>query len=208
LDLQQIWRCLLILVGEMSTLFTGQETRPEFVHRIGADGCISFVNANWAQFGRENGLETEASAVIGQPLLRAISDLETRHLYEALIQRVRGSRDVMQFGYRCDSPDRRRWLQMHMRWLPGTDEVEFASVLIRSERRPSVPLLDNKQRRSAELLSMCSWCKQILAEQSWVEVEQAVARLRLFTEEALPRISHGICPSCSERLGGVTQESA
>ncbi len=190
----------------MSTQFANQETRPDFVHRIGADGCISFVNRNWVRFGQENGLDAGASAIIGQPLLRAISDPQTRHLYEVLIQRVRGSTEVVQFGYRCDSPDRRRWLQMRIGWLQDADEVEFASVLTRSETRPPVALLEAERRRSAQLLSMCSWCKQVLAEQSWVEVEEAVTRLRLFTEETLPRISHGICPSCSEHLHGFTLE--
>jgi hypothetical protein len=187
---------------------SAQETRPEFVHRIGADGCVRFVNAEWAQFGRENGLATTASAVIGQPLLAAISDAETRHLYQVLIERVRGSDEMMEFGYRCDSPDCRRWLQMRMRWLEEANEVEFASVLLRSERRETVALLDIGQQRSRDLLSMCSWCKQVLAEQSWVEVEQAIARLQLFADRALPRISHGICPTCSERLCAITLESA
>lgn len=192
----------------MSQPNRAQESRPDFVHRIGTDGCISYVNADWVRFGRENGLETAASAVIGRPLLTAISDAETRHLYQVLIERVRGADEIVEFGYRCDSPDCRRWLQMRMRWLESTDEVEFGSLLLRRERRAPVALLDLSQQRSRDLLSMCSWCKQVLAEQSWVEVEQAIVRLQLFANRALPRISHGICPSCSERLCGITLESA
>lgn len=192
----------------MSQPSRAQESRPDFVHRIGTDGCISYVNADWVRFGRENGLETAASAVIGRPLLTAISDAETRHLYQVLIERVRGADEIVEFGYRCDSPDCRRWLQMRMRWLESTDEVEFGSLLLRRERRAPVALLDLSQQRSRDLLSMCSWCKQVLAEQSWVEVEQAIVRLQLFANRALPRISHGICPSCSERLCGITLESA
>jgi hypothetical protein len=44
-----------------------------------------------------------------------------------------------------------------------------------------------------------------MSEVRWVEVETAIAELDLFGQVPLPRISHGICPSCSENLHGGFQ---
>ncbi|MBK5930036.1 hypothetical protein [Halochromatium salexigens] len=172
------------------------------MHRIDADGRIRYVSADWLAFAAENDYPTTAEAELGRPLFSAIVDEETRHIYALLIQRARASRRTLQFGYRCDSPDQRRWMRMHMRYLANSDEVEFSSRLLRVQARPRVPLLERPQEQphSHRVLSMCSWCKAVLAEQAWVEVEQAVKQLQLFTMEAMPRISHGICPDCSQRL--------
>ncbi len=173
-----------------------------YVHRIDAGLCISFVCPEWLAFASENGYDTSAQAELGRPLFSAIVDEETRHLYKVLIQRARSSRHPLEFSYRCDSPDRRRWMRMQMRYLADSDEVEFASRLLRTEERPHMPLiaLDHKRPVSERMLSMCSWCKSVLAEQAWVEVEEAVRQLRIFASDAMPRISHGICPDCSKRL--------
>ena len=173
-----------------------------FVHRIDADGRISYVSAEWLAFAARNDYPTSAEAELGRPLLSVIADAETRHLYALLIQRARASKRTVQFGYRCDSPDQRRWMRMHMRHLAETDEIEFSSRLLRAQTRPRVLLLEPEQGQShsQRVLSMCSWCKAVLAEHAWVEVEQAVLRLGLFAMEAMPRISHGICPACSQRL--------
>lgn len=173
-----------------------------YVHRIDADRRISFVSTEWLAFASDNGYETSAQAELGRPLFSAIADEETCHIYKFLIQRARSSQHPLEFGYRCDSPDRRRWMQMQMRYLADTDEIEFASRLLRTEPRPLVPLiaLDRMRPSSQQNLSMCSWCKSVLTEQAWVEVEEAVRQLRLFATDAMPRISHGICPDCSKRL--------
>ncbi len=80
-------------------------------------------------------------------------------------------------------------------------QVEFSSRVLLIERREPMDLFSaNRTNRTDDILSVCSWCKAVLADQAWLEVEQAVMRLRLFAADALPRISHGICPACSERL--------
>jgi hypothetical protein len=72
---------------------------------------------------------------------------------------------------------------------------------LRLETREPVALLDSGlAERSGDVLMVCSWCKAVEAGHVWVEVEQAVERLDLFAPEALPPISHGICPDCSERM--------
>ena len=89
-----------------------------------------------------------------------------------------------------------------MRHLRGSDEIEFASELLHEEPRATVALLRPPQASSTSerVLSMCSWCKSVLAERAWVEIEQAIIKLGLFSGNGMPRISHGICPGCKNRL--------
>ena len=89
---------------------------------------------------------------------------------------------------------------MRMTILPLPDKgLEFRSELLREEPRPKVDLLDPALPRGTDFLEMCSWCKKVKAP-DWVEVEEGVARLGLFQEPGLPRVSHGICPDCSRVL--------
>lgn len=186
-----------------------ESTNTTYVHRVDAGLRISFVSAEWLAFAAENGYETTAAAELGRPLFSVILDEETRHIYKLLIQRARLTHEALHFAYRCDSPDYRRWMQMQMRYLTGSDEIEFASQLLRAEPRSTMPLVAANQgpQGSQRALSMCSWCKSVLAEQAWVEVEQAVKQLRLFAADAMPRITHGICPDCSKRLLSLESSS-
>jgi hypothetical protein len=48
---------------------------------------------------------------------------------------------------------------------------------------------------------MCSWCKKIDAgNNTWLEIEDAIKVLNLFTEERMPQISHAICDACLGNL--------
>jgi hypothetical protein len=168
-----------------------------FIYRIDASDRVSFANEAWYEFARENGAASlNAAAVIGQPLGGFLSDEETRHLFEVLIQKVRRTRMTMVFPYRCDSPDRRRFLELTVvPFLPA--EVEFRSRLVREERREPVSLLATETARTDEYLSMCGWCKKVhLPDDRWAEVEEAVRELDLFAKPYQPQITHTICPQC------------
>lgn len=174
-------------------------TPGDYVHRIDSDGRISFVNDAWLAFAEENGWP-EAERVLDSSLMPQIADRETRHIYQLLIDRVRRGGHEARFPYRCDSPDCRRLLEMRVSGL-ASGEVEFRSRVLRLEPREPVGLLDARHgNRSSDMLIICSWCKSVLADQAWVEVEQAVRRLAILTERALPQISHGICPGCLQRM--------
>lgn len=171
----------------------------EFICRVDARDRIAFVDANWTQFAVENGLaHLTAEEVAGVPLWRYVSDVTTRHFYDILLQRVRRTGRSIAVPFRCDAPDRRRFMCMTI--LPLADgALEFRSELLREEPRPKVDLLDTAFPRGPNFVEMCSWCKKVKAP-DWVEVEEGVARLGVFDEPRLPRVSHGICPDCSRVL--------
>jgi hypothetical protein len=76
------------------------------------------------------------------------------------------------------------------------------SARLRSEeeRDASQPLLDPDAPRGGGTLLMCGWCDRFEVDGEWVEVEEAARRLGLFERSEMPRLSHGICPECSDLL--------
>jgi hypothetical protein len=70
--------------------------------------------------------------------------------------------------------------------------------------RERVELLDVGVSRDSDLVTMCSWCRRVLAaEDRWKEVEIAIQLLGLFEGDSLPGISHGVCPECYARVMAV-----
>lgn len=169
----------------------------EIVYRIDIRDHICLVSDEWNSFLRENTPFTGAfPTYLGTRLWNHLGDPTTIHLYQAMVANVRRTKKESTVPFRCDAPDRRRFMEMHISCLDdGT--VEFRSVTLREETRVWVPLLDMRARFSGAMLRMCSWCKKVTLP-DWVEVEEAVHRLQLFENETVPRISHTICPSCSE----------
>mgnify|MGYP003786188243 CR=1 FL=1 len=173
-----------------------------FVYEIDRGDCIVSVSGNWDGFLRENqGAENTARGrVIGTPLWAFIAGDEPRHLYKAILKAVRAKGRPAAVRFRCDAPDRRRFLELRI--LPRPEAgIRFESEIIRTEPRPRMDLLAGGAPGAQSLLSMCSVCKKIaVAPSRWEEVETAVNTLSLFDQQRLPRISHGLCPACYEIL--------
>jgi hypothetical protein len=170
-------------------------------YQVDAQGRITFVDERWMAFARENAAPryADTATLYGMPLLSFICDSTTKHIYTVLMDRVRRERVTMRVPFRCDAPDRRRWLELTL--TPQPDEgIAFESRTLRVEPRERVVITE--QARGAEaLMRMCSWCKRVAVPgAAWVEVEEAVARLRLFGDEDVPQITHGICPGCVTRF--------
>lgn len=138
--------------------------------------------------------------ILGHDLLASFADGTVRELYASMIRHVRSGKAV-RFDYRCDAPDRRRTFTMEIR--PRADgEVEFVSALRQETARAPVVLLQPGVPRDKErFIRLCSWCQSVaMPEGHWLAVEEAVAALRLLEEAVLPRITHGMCPACYDRI--------
>jgi hypothetical protein len=172
----------------------------QFIHRIDRQDRICFVNRAWLAFAEENDWETSAEEVLGCDILSQIADARTRHVYRLLIDRIRDRRCPAKFRYRCDSPARRRFMEMRMN-VAKNGQVEFLSRVLRIEQREPIAVLDAARRqRSGGVLPICSWCKAVWVETAWVELEEAMKRTDILARAPLPPLSHGICPACSERM--------
>lgn len=173
----------------------------EFIYRIDRDDIIVFANEHWYHFARENGVNTlNPDTVIGRSLWSFIENIETQHLFQVLLKKIRQTGLSMMFPYRCDSPGRRRYLEMQVVAMP--DQVlEFQSRILRQETRLPVRLMTGEVGRTMNKLVMCGWCKKVaLPDGSWVEVEEAVSALDLFDAPRLPQISHGMCGGCGREF--------
>jgi len=173
-----------------------------FDYRLNHDDVIISVNEAWYEFARENnafGLIPDA--VLNKPLWGFIADMETRHLYRLIYAVVREEQRQVVIPFRCDSPDTRRFMEMHIIGADG-GEVQTDCHILRMEAREPVELLEPAAARDAHaFVTICSWCKRIKDDAGqWAEVEDAVRRLGLMERQPLPQLTHGICPLCKKLI--------
>jgi hypothetical protein len=181
-------------------MMASQIDNRSFIYRLDDRNRISFVNQDWLDFAIENQApELNREAVFDQPMADFIADWETFHLYELIFRRVRMTGAGVVLPFRCDSPDLRRFMQLSIQ-LAGSGELELTGRILSLESRPPVPLLDPEAPRSHEMLTLCSWCKRIkIDDDLFVEAEKAAASLGLFGPTP-PRLTHGVCPECFDRI--------
>lgn len=178
------------------------------VYHVDRGDVITRVGGGWSWFAGENGVpELTPVSVIGRSVHDYVADPSSRHVYRALLKRVRESGVPVEFNFRCDAPALRRFMRMHL--IPGeSGEVTFRSETVRVEPRTPVLLLDAHEPRTDEHIGMCGWCKRVSWQGAWVEVERFVAESDIMEEAALPWVTHGICPDCEEALVGAVDKSA
>ncbi len=173
-----------------------RECASPVVYQLGPDNRILSVNPAWDAFALANQApHLQADCVVGESLFSYFSGMETSHLYEVMIDRVRQNQHATVVSFRCDAPSMRRFMELKIAPLPGS-VLEFSATTLRQESRQRVSVLDVQQPRSDEMLKMCAWCKRVDLSGDWVEIEQAIESMDLFHRAEQPRITHGICRPC------------
>ena len=172
-----------------------------FVYSINEDGIITNYSKNFPTFARNNDwhLDMEPEAIVGRPIFDFISGEETKNLYEVLFEHCRKGKRIGPIPFRCDSPTERRFLELNLRLLPK-NHIDIITVLLKTESRPRVKILQTNTPRTKQLIRICSMCKKVFADDEWVEIEEALIRMKLFEQERLPRLTHGLCNSCYEAV--------
>lgn len=173
-----------------------------FAFSIERNDAIHSVSDAWLEFARANGAsELTRESVIGHSLWQFIRGRDTRSVYENLFARVRQEAMTFELPFRCDSPDRFRFMQLTL--MPGDrGAIHLRGLLIREQERPFYSILDQAFPRTESRLPMCSLCKRIYAYDSrWLELEEAVVQLELFGPSDLPEIDYTVCHECKEPVG-------
>jgi len=168
-----------------------------FIYTLDRRDRIVALNDDWLDFARENGAAhlTRAS-VEQQSLWNFVTGPETQSIYEAILQRVRFAQIAMHFSFRCDSPDRRRFMQMDVSPL-SNGGIRIACRMRRIEPRQAIVWPGNQTGGEPRLVAVCSSCRKIeLPSGAWVEIEEATSLLQASSDEPLPALSHGFCPPC------------
>lgn len=170
-----------------------------FKYRIDGEDRIISANEDWFRFAEENGAAgLKPDHVLGKSLWGFISDRPTAQIYMMLAEGARVHRKPVVLPYRCDGPDRRRYMELRLS-VGDEREIEFSSRVLHEQCRERVPLLEECVERTSDYLVICSWCKKAkLPGARWLEVEEAVRELQLFHASRLPQLTHGMCQSCGE----------
>lgn len=186
-----------------------ESSRRTYCYTVDREDVIRTVTGPWDRFARDNEGEDVCSRaqVIGRSLWDFVTGAETRHLYRALMAKVREDRRSRRVSIRCDSPEARRFLRVTLS-AEAEGGVHFCSEVLRIESRPPVELLRRRREHSDEIIAICSFCKAIEVAEEWLETEEGVNRLHLFEKEILPRLSHGVCPTCYEAVMRDLDEEA
>ena len=170
-------------------------------YELDVDLRIIGVDSRWSEFAVANDAPelVPPPKPLGQSALSCVADSTSAVLFERLFQRVLQTNRAVALPIRCDAPARRRFLNLIIepRHPAG---LRIETTLTRAEERPAVALLDRRHPRGGDLLRMCGWCKLVDVEGHWCEVEDAVRAMRLFEQDLLPAVTHGICPRCYERV--------
>ena len=177
------------------------------IYEVDAANRIVSISESWQEFADNNKANhLTATSVLEKSVLDFVADARSRHLYQLLIDKTRNRRETIKFHFRCDSPAIRRFMLMQISPLQEGN-VEFKSCIVREEERRPVMLLEQGVSRSDEILAICGWCKKIkLESQDWVEVENALEQLGLFSDTLLPKLSHVICPTCFDKAKSELEE--
>ncbi len=177
-------------------------------YELDAELRIRAVDPAWSEFAQANAAPelVVPPGPVGQVVFGYIQGATTVHLYQRLFERVLRTRRPVVFPFRCDSPEVRRFLEMEIR-PTASSGLQLRTRVVRLEPRAPNPLLERAAGRGRSLLRMCSWCKAVDVRGRWCEVEEAVVALGLFERELLPAITHGICPTCQQRVEALLETS-
>ena len=100
-------------------------------YHINKEQRIVFLNDDWNKFAIKNkGGHLTSDTVLNKSIFMFISDESCRHLYQMLIDRCRKQQEALKLSFRCDSPERRRFMSMEV--IPLENEsTGFKSCVVK-----------------------------------------------------------------------------
>lgn len=175
-----------------------KDSQTNIHYRIDAADEIVAVSGDWDRFARENGAPPEllSDRILHRRFWDFVSGDTLGHIYARMLAKVRTGESLV-FSFRCDSPERRRFLTLRMNPTNGDGGVEFLTETVCTEERESQPLFSTHAPKVGSFVVACSWCNKIKTSATvWREVEDAVVELGLFENDVVPPLSHGMCETC------------
>jgi hypothetical protein len=176
------------------------------LYKIDAQDTIVFINDAWDRFALANDApEMTRENVLKRSLWDFIKDVTTVQLYRDILKIARTGK-IMQFNFNCDSPDKIRSLEMIVS-AEKNDGVQFQTRTLRIKQREPQNILDINVQRIERFINICGWCKSIeVALEEWKDLDEAISMLGLFKHDKLPRLTHGICKNCLQKMSRKVAE--
>jgi hypothetical protein len=170
---------------------------PRYSYSVDAEDRLDWVGTTWLAFARENGAaHLTAKSALGQSLWSFIEGEQTRQLYRTLLKQVRERRSRMIVPFRCDSPRLRRYMRLSIS-ARRDDRVRLDGILVKTEPRAHLEVVDTSISRTDQILTICSLCQRALIDSvGWVDIEAAVGRLHLLEGAAHPQLRYEVCSDC------------
>lgn len=172
-----------------------------FRYAIDAQNRIVEVDEPWLEFARSNGADDlTRNGVLGQRLDHYVIGWHAGNLYSQLFAVLRASGARVTIPFRCDAPDMRRYMALDIE-PRAAGRLQFTGHLLRGVARPRVPLLDLALPRNEDWLSICAICRRISPDGcGWHEIEDGLDQPHAIPAAGLPRLSHNVCPDCTDML--------
>lgn len=166
---------------------------------------IAYNQKPWNEFALHNRAARLQipSHVIGKSILDFMEGQETRESYRKYLDMVfAGEREKVIFPFRCDAPDKRRFMRMHITPVIVDEEIVavlFHSLLIKEEARQRAESLTGPVSNGvSRSLQICSYCKNVKPQRTevWMTIEDYEQQ---FGNEPVIQV-HTICPVCKSAI--------
>lgn len=166
------------------------------IYWLDPSDAIRETNAFWDQFADENeGLELSSTQVLGKPIWKFIVGDTTRMWLDTLLSYARFHQKAVMRQYRCDSPETKRFMEMHI--LPEKNKnLCLEHRIVRTET------MDPPVSYTASIKAIyfrCSICNKVQVKGHWYEGNEAVKK-GLLPDSGAPRVAYRVCESCQNQV--------
>ncbi len=139
---------------------------PGLVAVLDREGTILAINDAWLEFGRANGVLSDALIGVGANYLQACRDglgagePEAAYALALVEPACRGESTGRRIDFRCDSPRGERWFAMSaepLRWSEGGAVVTYIDITDRKLAENAARESEERFRRMADALPVAIW---------------------------------------------------
>lgn len=134
--------------------------------------------------------------ILGRGYFEFSNDEMLKRLLSKIFDKVRTLNKPFTTTYRCDDEVDLRIFKLTIEPM-GNGFIKLKHELFKKE--PRIKALDFSQR-SDIIYRMCAWCDKIFYNDQYIELDDAINKMKIFEHNFLPLFTHGICNDCQKKL--------
>jgi hypothetical protein len=152
---------------------------------------ILAVNRSWAQRAvyyrnHNNGIKgSEGQYYFTDPVFGAFAG-DAVKVNSGILRVLSGASEIFTYNYQFGSPAARHWFRLTAAPFRPSEDLRWAILLHTG--------LANQHIETADLVTVCGWCKRLPEGQNWIHFEE------YFSKRLDIHFSHGICPQCRDSV--------
>ncbi len=141
----------------------------------------------------------DLAAHVGRSIFDFMADCRLRLLYRMIYRGLRTHRRLVVLPFRADSPTLACHMELSLTVL-ANNAILHESRLIHSEPHCTLQPWATNAPSADEFMTICGWCQRLQQNDQWQDVETVICNQRLFERAVLPQLTHGICPTCCDKV--------